>query len=68
MHSKIFLQKKGKYFLKVGYMRKQNAIKYLKLLHTLEQKYSDDLFAIELKEIVEYLRLEFLKHYQNKGV
>jgi len=49
-------------------MKKENAIEYLKLLHTLEQKYSDDLFTIELKEIVEYLRLEFLKHYQNKGV
>ena len=49
-------------------MTKKSAIRYLKLLHTLEKKYSDDLFTTDLKKLTEKLRFEFIKNYQNKGV
>jgi hypothetical protein len=47
-------------------MTKENAIRYLKLLHDLEQKYSNDLFTTDLKKLAEYLRYEFLENYQGK--
>jgi hypothetical protein len=47
-------------------MTQENAIKYLKLLHKLEKKYSNDIFTIELKEIIEKLRFEFIAIYNGR--
>lgn len=44
-------------------MTKENAIRYLKLLHELEKKYSNNLFTADLKELVEKLRFEFIDSY-----
>lgn len=48
-------------------MSKESAIKYLKLLHDLEKKYSQDIFGNDLKELAERLRTEFIKAYNNKN-
>ena len=64
---KIFKKGKANILLKVEIMTKQSAIRYLKLLHDLEQKYNDNLFTTDLKKLAEHLRFEFIKNYQNKG-
>lgn len=46
-------------------MTKESAIKYLKLLHELEQKYSSDLFTVDLQQLVQKIRLEFIDAYRN---
>jgi hypothetical protein len=46
-------------------MKKESAVKYLKLLHKLEKKYSQDLFATDLKKLSEKLRFEFIKAYNS---
>ncbi len=45
-------------------MKKQNAIKYLKNLHELELKFSNNLLNLEKKELVASLRATFLKAYK----
>jgi len=45
-------------------MTKENAIKYIKLLHNLEKQYSQDLFSTDLKALAEKLRKEFIKAYR----
>jgi hypothetical protein len=47
-------------------MTRQSAIKYLKLLHKLEKKYTQNLFTTDLKKLIQKLRAEFIEHYQNK--
>ena len=48
------LQKRQKiHFKGKNQMTKTNAIRYLKLLHTLEKKYSQNLFTTELKQLVD---------------
>ncbi len=47
-------------------MTEQKAKEYLKLLHDLEKKYSNDLFTTDLKELTEKLRFQFLNAYQGK--
>jgi len=49
-------------------MTKESAINYLKLLHSLEDKFSQDLFSTDLKGLAQKLRMEFIKAYNNKGV
>jgi len=49
-------------------MTKESAISYLKLLHNLEKKYSNNLFTTDLKELSEKLRFEFIEAYNKKGV
>lgn len=49
-------------------MTKENAIRYLKFLHTLEQEYSKSLFGQEMRVLVQDIRFKFIKTYQNKGV
>jgi len=44
-------------------MTKQSAINYLKLLHKLEKKYSQNLFTTDLKELAAKLRKEFITAY-----
>ena len=44
-------------------MTKQSAISYLKLLHKLEKKYTQNLFTTDLKVLAEKLRNEFIKAY-----
>jgi hypothetical protein len=44
-------------------MTKKSAINYLKLLHKLEKDFSQDLFSMDLKRLVEKLRNEFIKAY-----
>ena len=47
-------------------MKKQRAIRYLKLLHTLEQKYGQNLFTTDLQKLAQRLRLEFIEAYNDK--
>ncbi len=49
-------------------MTKENAIGYLKLLHKLEEKYTQNLFTTDLKKLTEKLRFEFIEAYNKKGV
>lgn len=49
-------------------MKTEKAKQYLKLLHDLERKYSNDLFTTDLKELSVRLRKEFLNAYQGKEV
>lgn len=45
-------------------MSKNNAIKYLKFLHSLEMQYRDSLVTYELASLLEEVRLKFLIEYQ----
>jgi len=47
-------------------MTKENAIRYLKYLHKLEQDMKKDLFNFDKCELVETIRLKFLENYQDK--
>jgi len=47
-------------------MTKESAIRYLKLLHTLEQEYGQSLFTTDLQQLVQELRFEFIGAYSNK--
>ncbi len=47
-------------------MTKASAIKYLKLLHELEKKYSNDLFTTDLRKLTANVRKEFIRAYNNK--
>jgi len=44
-------------------MTKESAINYLKLLHKLEKKFSQNLFTTDLKELAARLRNDFIKAY-----
>jgi len=47
-------------------MKKQNAIKFLKYLHTLEAKFSTNILTQEEKRLIEDVRATFLKEYRGK--
>jgi len=47
-------------------MTKESAINYLRFLHELEQSYSSNLLTMDLRQIVEDIRLEFLRSYLKK--
>ena len=47
-------------------MEKQNAINFLKYLHTLEAKFSNSLLTQEEKSLVEDVRATFLKEYRRE--
>ena len=47
-------------------MTKDNAIKYLKYLHTLEQEYRSNLITHEMASLIEKVRLEFIVIYGRK--
>ena len=47
-------------------MTKKSAIEYLKYLHELEESLKKDLFGLDKSELVEKIRLKFLKNYQDK--
>ena len=47
-------------------MTKQSAIEYLRYLHELEQDLKKDLFGADKCELVEQIRVKFLKNYQDK--
>jgi hypothetical protein len=44
-------------------MAKDNAIQYLKYLHTLEQEYRGNLVTQEIASLLEKVRLEFIVMY-----
>ena len=56
------LQKKQIILLRIT-MTKESAIKYLKLLHKLEKKYTQNLFTTDLKALAKKLRKEFITAY-----
>ena len=43
---------------------KNEAIRYLKYLHSLESKYRKNLFSLELACVVEQIRFEFIENYK----
>ena len=45
-------------------MKKDEAIRYLKYLHSLEYKYRENLFSLELACLVEKIRFEFVERYK----
>ena len=47
-------------------MKLENAINYLKLLHTLERSFSTNILTQNEKELVAKLRAAFVKEYQGK--
>ena len=47
-------------------MKKQRAIRYLKLLHDLEKQYGQNLFTTDLQKLAQRLRLEFIEAYNDK--
>ena len=47
-------------------MTKESALEYLKYLHQLEQDLKKDLFGADKYELVERIRVEFIKNYQDK--
>ena len=51
---------------KARYMKKQRAIRYLKLLHNLEKQYGQNLFTTDLQKLAQRLRLEFIEAYNDK--
>ena len=58
------ISRKGKFILLRVTMTKQSAIKYLKLLHKLEKKYTQNLFTTDLKALAKKLRKEFITAYK----
>ena len=47
-------------------MKFENAINFLKYLHTLEAKFSSSLLTQEEKELIEDVRATFLKEFRGK--
>lgn len=47
-------------------MKKENAINFLKFIHTLEQEFSTNVLTQNEKELVALVRSTFLKEYRGK--
>lgn len=49
-------------------MTKESAIKFLKLLHSIEQEHSKSLFGQEIRSTVQEIRFSFIRAYNGKNI